>query len=148
MKTAEELSKHIRGSFFGPNWTFSNVRDQLSDVTREMAFEKVGDLNTIAVLTYHIFYFVNVQLHVLEGGPLEGSDKLSFNVPEFKTEEEWQKFVADSLDAANRHADLVAQREDSFLAEVCADEKYGTWFRNLEFLYITFTFYKVLMLRT
>ena len=57
---------------------------------------------------------------------------MSFNVPKFKTEEEWQQFVADSLDAANRHADLVAQREDSFLAEVCADEKYGTWFRNLE----------------
>lgn len=131
MKTTNEIAKHIRGAFFGPNWTFSNVKDQLGDVSLEQACIRVDGLHTIAELTYHIFYFVQVQLRVLEGGPLEGSDKLSFDVPRFRTESEWNTFVDDALKAAERHADLVEKADVSFLEEICVDPKYGTWWANL-----------------
>lgn len=132
MSTSERIAKQIRGVFFGGNWTDSNFKDQLTNVTLDHAFAKEGEHHTIAELAYHIVYFVKVQLRVLEGGPLQGSDAESFDVPAFKTEEEWRSFVDEALAAAKRHADLVAELDDEILFEPFVDEKYGTWWNNLE----------------
>jgi uncharacterized damage-inducible protein DinB len=131
MNEATNLSEQIQGVFFGGNWTDSNFKDQLADVTVEEAFTQIDGLNTIARLAYHISYFVNVQLRVLEGGPLEGRDAESFDVPEFRTEEEWRSFLDAALRNARRHADLVAELDDKVLATPFVNAKYGSWWENL-----------------
>jgi hypothetical protein len=77
MTTSTQLAKHLRDVFFGGNWTVSNVKEQLADVTWLQAITPVASLNTIATLAFHISYFVPVINKVLQGGPLEGSDKLT-----------------------------------------------------------------------
>ena len=47
-----------------------NVKDQLSDVDLDMATYKLDGFNTIAVLTFHIGYYVRAVLSVLEDQPL------------------------------------------------------------------------------
>lgn len=132
IKFAERVAEQIHGVFFGGNWTDSNFKDQLESVTLNQAFAKKGEHNTIAELAYHIVYFVKVQLRVLEGGPLQGSDAESFDVPAFKIEEEWRSFLDEALAAAKRHADSVAELDDEILFEPFVDEKFGTWWDNLE----------------
>ena len=81
MTVTQQSAKHLREVFFGGNWTWSNVKDQLSDVDLDMATYKLDGFNTIAVLTFHIGYYVRAVLSVLEDQPLNASDKFSFDLP-------------------------------------------------------------------
>ena len=89
MNASTQLAKHLREVFFGGNWTVSNVKEQLADVTWQQATTQVQSFNTIATLAFHISYFVSVVTKVLEGGPLEGNDKLSFAHPPINSQEDW-----------------------------------------------------------
>ena len=131
MNTSAQIAKQIRGVFFGGNWTDSNFKDQLAEVNWEQAFAKIGDHNNIAELAYHIIYFVRVQLRVLEGGSLQGNDAESFDVPAFKSDQEWRSFIDEALVAAKRHAELVARLDDAILFQAFVEKKYGTWWDNL-----------------
>jgi len=100
MNVSQQLSNHVFDIYFGKNWTATNFRDTLKGITLEEALTKVHGLNSIAALVHHINYYVSLQLRVLEGGPLEGSDKISFNHPEFKTQEEWDNYLKGILEQA------------------------------------------------
>jgi hypothetical protein len=58
MTTAQQLAKHFRGVYLGGNWTASNLKDQLVDVSLEEAKTKIHNLNTILALTFHIGYYI------------------------------------------------------------------------------------------
>jgi hypothetical protein len=45
----------------------TNFKDQLSDVTWEQAVTKIGSLNTIAMLTFHIDYYIAGIIPVFKG---------------------------------------------------------------------------------
>ncbi|MDQ1090002.1 hypothetical protein QE390_004606 [Siphonobacter sp. SORGH_AS 1065] len=64
---SQQISKHLREVYFGGNWTFSNLRDQLADVSWEQATTQVYDLNTIVALIYHVHYYVAAILRVFRG---------------------------------------------------------------------------------
>jgi len=131
MSLGAGISKQIRGVFFGGNWTDSNFKDQLADVSLQEAYAGADEANTIAQLTYHISYFVKVQVRVMEGGPLKGSDSESFDVPAYTKEEEWRSFIEEVLKLAARHASLVSQLEDEVFSQPFIDQKYGSWWDNL-----------------
>jgi uncharacterized damage-inducible protein DinB len=128
---ASNMAKHFREVFNGGNWTVSNVRDQLKDVTRQQSVQKAGDLNTIATLTFHIGYFVRVALKVLEGGPLEGKDSESLSHPAISNQQDWDNMVSRLLEEAERFALLVAELPDEKMWEPFADQKYGNYYRNI-----------------
>lgn len=127
----KQLAKHFREVYYGGNWTWVNLRDTLKDISWEEAVARVHEGNTIAVLVYHISYYVSVQLKVLKGGPLEGTDKDSFNSPAIRSKEEWDTLLNRVWQEADEYATLVEQFPDSRLEEFFVIEKYGTWFRNL-----------------
>ncbi len=81
MSLSAHLAKHFRDVHFGGNWTAVNLKDTLADVSLEEATTKVGSLNTILALVYHINYYVTAILKVLNGGPLDASDKFSYDHP-------------------------------------------------------------------
>lgn len=126
-----QLSKHFHDVFFGGNWTFSNVRDNLKDVTWQQATTKVSTLNTIAVLVYHINYFVEAQLKVLNGKPLDSHDKFSFDCPPIHSKEDWEKLIDTVLTNAGKATELIAKLPDSKLTEDFTDKKYGNYMRNI-----------------
>ena len=131
MSLTLQIAKHFREIHFGENWTCSNLKDNLADVTWQQATTPVHSLNTIATLVYHINYYVSAVLKVLQGGPLESSDKLSFAHPPIQSAEDWQLLLDKAWAEAESFATLVEQLPEHRLWEVFTDEKYGTYYRNL-----------------
>ena len=67
MKLEQLLAKHLKEVFFESNWTGSSLRPHIKDVDWKMATHKIKDFNTIAVLVYHINYYVEAMNAVLQG---------------------------------------------------------------------------------
>jgi len=132
MKQTEQLAKHLREVFFGGNWTDSSLKQHLEDVSQQEAVTEVADLNTMAALVYHINYYIRAVLKVLAGGPLDASDRFSFDLPPIRSEADWKKL----LDAFWKEAeDLASQIEalpEATLSSTFVEEKYGSYNRNLQ----------------
>lgn len=131
MTAPQHLAKHFRDVHFGGNWTDVNLKDTLADVNWKQATTKVQDLNTIAVLVFHINYYVSAIIKVLLQQPLKASDKYSFDLPPLTSEEDWQALVTKTMTEAEQLAVLIEQLEENILNETFADPKYGSYFRNL-----------------
>ncbi|MEY4432931.1 MAG: hypothetical protein RLZZ44_1061 [Bacteroidota bacterium] len=131
MNTTQQLAKHCRDVHFGGNWTFVNLKDTLADITWQEAITQYQDSNTIATLLFHINYYVNPVARVLQGEPLNASDKFSFDCPSITSQEEWEHLVQKALDEAEQFAKEIEKLEESKLFEVFSEEKYGNYFRNL-----------------
>lgn len=65
MNPIQQIAKHFRDVHFGGNWTSVNLKDTLADINWQQATTKVHDLNTIAVLVFHVNYYVSPVLKVL-----------------------------------------------------------------------------------
>jgi hypothetical protein len=131
MSLSAQLAKHLRDIHFGGNWTVSSMKEHLSDVTWQEATTKVHSFNTIATLTYHVNYYVEVALKVLQGEPLESKDEYSFNTPPIHSEEEWQKLLEKAWADAEKLAGLVEQLPEDKIWETFVAKKYGNYYRNI-----------------
>ena len=131
MNLTGQIAKHFREIHFGGNWTCSNLKDNLSDVTWQQAVTQVHNFNTIATLAYHINYYVSAVLKVLQGGPLEAKDAYSFAHPPIQSQEDWEKFLEKMWADGENFAGLVALLPEHKLWENFTDEKYGNYYRNL-----------------
>jgi uncharacterized damage-inducible protein DinB len=131
MNTTQQLAKHCRDVHFGGNWTFVNLKDTLADITWQEATTQYQDSNTIATLLFHINYYINPVARVLQGEPLNASDKFSFDCPTITSQEEWEHLVQKALDEAEQFAKEIEKLEESKLFEVFSEDKYGNYFRNL-----------------
>jgi hypothetical protein len=125
-----EIARQGRECFFGKNWTWVNFQETLSGLNRESALRQVHGFNTIATLVYHIGYYFDAQVRVLEGGTLDASDKASFHHPPVDSEADWQQLVDRLFDTARRWIALVEIFDDQKLSETFLEEKYGNWYRN------------------
>ena len=131
MHTSDQLAKHVRGVYFGPNWSDNNLKMHLSEVTWEDANRQVGSLNTIVKLAYHVNYFVVGVSKVLEGGPLEIRDKFSFDHPIINSEEDWKRLCDQMWKDGERFAALIEKMPEERLSEDFTDPKYGNYLTNL-----------------
>lgn len=132
MTLSEKIATHFREVHFGNNWTSSNLKDTLAGVSWQQAIAKIQSLNTIAALVYHINYYVSAVLKVLQGEPLTASDKYSFDLPPIQSDRDWQHLMDKLWKDAENSAGLIEQMADSKLDEIFVDEKYGTYYRNLQ----------------
>ena len=131
MCLTQQIAKHFRDIYFGGNWTAVNLKDTLSDISWEQAIAKVHDFNSIAVLVFHINYFVGAALNVLQGEPLNAHDKFSFDLPPITSAEDWQQLVNKTFTNAESFAAEIEKLNEAKLFEVFADPKYGTYYRNI-----------------
>jgi len=133
MSSTSQLAKRFREVLLNGLWIANtNFKDQLSDVTWEQATTKVGTLNTIAMLTFHIDYYIAGILNVFEGGNLEIKDKYSFDLPPIESQEQWETLLNKLWNDSEKFAALLEQMPDSKMNEVFVDEKYGTYLRNID----------------
>ena len=130
MNLTAQIAKHFREVHFGGNWTSSNLKDHLADVTWQQATTQVYSINPIATLVYHINYYVSAILKVLRGEPLDAHDKYSFDLPPILSQEDWEKLLDKTWTDAEDFAILVEQLPESKLGENFSDEKYGSYYRN------------------
>ncbi len=131
MQLSAQIAQQFREVQLHGNWVATNLKTQLSDVTRNEATAKIGTLNTIAALTFHIHYYVAGLITVLEGGPLTIRDKYSFDLPALNSEADWQELLQRTWNDAEKFAKLVEQLPVEKLAADFVDEKYGNYFRNI-----------------
>jgi len=131
MSLTKQIAKHFRDVHFGGNWTCSNLKDTLGGLTWQQATTQVHSLNTIATLVFHMNYFVDVVLKVLQGGPLTGNDKYSFDHPLINSQEDWDNFLNKVWADAEMMTGLLEELPESKLMEVFCDDKYGNYNRNL-----------------
>lgn len=131
MTDAQKIAKQFRELYFGGNWTWVNLKDSLEGITVKQANKKVNGFNSIAVLVYHMSYYVTIQLRVLKGKSLRGTDQDSFNGPPVRTKKDWDTLLKKTWKEAREYAALVDALPDKKLDEIFIEEKYGTWYRNL-----------------
>ena len=131
MNLTEQIAKHIREVHFGGNWTASNLKENLAGISWQQATTNVNSFNTIAALVYHMNYFVCVVIRVLEGGPLEGNDKFSFDCPPIQSREDWEELLDKTSGDAEKFACLVEALPENKLMEDFCDNKYGNYYRNI-----------------
>ena len=131
MNLTTQIAKHVRDVHFGGNWTSVNLKETLAGVDWRQATTKVHSFNTIAVLVYHMNYYISVVTEVLEGKPLNASDKYSFNLPPIQSQEDWGKLLDKTWTEAENFARLVEQLPESRLWEDFSENKYGNYYRNL-----------------
>ena len=127
------IANRLREVLLNGKWIANtNFKEQILSVNWEQAIQKVGNLNTIALLTFHINYYLDGLLNVFNGGKLEIKDKYSFDLPEIRSEKDWSKLVNDFLSNSEMFAKQVEQMDESMLDQPFADEKYGSYLRNIE----------------
>jgi len=127
------IARRLREVFLNGHWIANtNYKEQIQSINWEQATQKIGHLNTIAALTYHINYYLSGLLNAFENGKLEISDKYSFDLPPINSESDWNKLVDEFLSNSEKFAVMVEQMEDSRFDEPFIDEKYGTCLRNIE----------------
>ncbi len=128
-----KLSERIREVLLDGKWIANtNFKDQLLNISLEQAIQKVDGLNTIAMLTFHVNYYMAGILNVLNGGELEINDKYSFELPEIRSEKDWEIMVSEFIKNAEEFADKIEKLDESILDKPFAEEKYGSYLRNLE----------------
>lgn len=131
MTLTNQIANQFREVLLNGTWVSSNYKAQISDVSWEQANTKIGSLNTIAALTFHINYYVAGVLNVLEGGSLDIRDKYSFDMPPVESKEDWDKLLDKMWNDAEKFASLVDQMPDEKLSETFVEKKYGDYRRNL-----------------
>lgn len=125
------ISKQLHDLYYGVNWTWSNVKDVLADVTWQEATMQVYGCNSIATLAYHFSYYLPKQLEVLNGGPLTGKDKESFEHPPINNAQDWQDMLQRIFANVDALVTKLPEMPDEVWKEVFVEEKYGTYYRNL-----------------
>jgi hypothetical protein len=131
MTLAANIAKHLREVHFGGNWTSVSLKDQLADVTWHEAATTIGSMNSIVTLVYHTGYYIAEVTKVLQGQPLQASDKKSFEHEPLTNEEDWQQLLATTWVNAEVFATLIEQLPDNLLLQDFTDAKYGSYYRNL-----------------
>jgi uncharacterized damage-inducible protein DinB len=125
------IANHLRQVYQGGNWTTANIKQLLSDVSWSEAQLKVHELNSIAMLVYHLHYYVRKVTPVLEGQPLVATDKESFDVPLLPNQEAWEALLTEYFADAETFAQRIENLPDEILKTDFTDPKYGNYFRNL-----------------
>lgn len=133
MDRPKYLADRLREVLLNGRWIANtNYRDQLSQLSWEQARTAVGSLNTIAMLAYHIDYYLAGILQVFDGGDLEIRDRYSFDLPPLQGPGDWDELRTRLRTHAERFACHVEGMTEAELQEVFVDEKYGTYERNIE----------------
>ena len=131
MTFAAQIADQFRQVQLNGTWIATNLKAELTTVTWQQATTKIGTLNTIADLAFHINYYIAGVVQVLEGGSLDIRDKYSFDRPPIESQADWEQLQAKIWSDAEQFANLAEQLSDEQLQAGFVDEKYGNYFRNL-----------------
>ena len=130
---ATELAKRFREvTLDGKRVAFTNLKEQLSDLTMAQATTKISTLNTIAALTFHINYYIQGVLHVFEGGELTIRDKYSYDLEPIVSEEDWIQLRDTLFTNAEKFATHIDQMSEEKLSSGFVKEEYGSYQLNID----------------
>lgn len=133
MESPQQLANRLREVILNGTWIANtNYKVLLADVNLDMANIKIGSLNTIGQLTFHINYYIDGVNHVFDHGLLEIKDIYSFDMPALETEVGWKMLKNQLFQNAEDLALNVEKMTSQELDAIFVFEKYGTYCRNME----------------
>lgn len=129
----QDLADRLKEVLLNGKWIANtNFKEEIISISWEQAIEKVGNLNTIALLTFHVNYYIKGLLNVFEGGNLEIKDKFSFDMTEITSEMDWFNLVDEFVSNAEKFINRVETIDDCLLTQAFVKEEYGSYLRNIE----------------
>ena len=133
MDRSKSLAGRLDEVLLSGRWIANtNWKTQLEDLDWTQAAQRIGSLNSIASLTFHVNYYLAGLINVFKGGSLDIRDKYSFDMPPIESQSDWDKLVDEFLANSATFVSEVARLPDGKLDEPFVDEKYGTLLRNVE----------------
>lgn len=133
MTRSHSLASRLREVLLDGRWIANtNYQDQLADLNWQEATRQVEDLNTIALLTFHVNYYLAGILEVFRGGELTIRDKYSFDLPPITSVSDWDSLRQEFLDNSEAFVKAVEAIPDSQLDLPFVKEAYGSYLRNIE----------------
>lgn len=133
MESGLQLATRFNEVILDGKWIANtNWKTVIDSVNWQQATQKVGDLNTIALLTFHINYYIAGVLHVFKGGDLVIRDKFSFEAPSISSKADWEALKNDLYSNATQFATFVETMSETQLEAGFVKEEYGTYRRNIE----------------
>ncbi len=127
-----ELEKRFREVLLdGKLIAFTNIKEQLSDLSMEHATTKIDTLNTIADLTFHLNYYIHGVLLVFEGGELTIRDKFSYDSQPINSENDWVKLRDQLLSNAEKFASHIGAMSNEKLDSGFVKPEYGSYQKNI-----------------
>ncbi|MFN3942044.1 MAG: DUF1572 family protein [Flavobacterium sp.] len=129
----KDLANRLREVLLNGKWIANtNLKEQITSTSWGQAMERIGSLNTIALLTFHVNYYLKGVLTVLQGGKLEIKDKYSFDMPEISSESDWFNLVNEFVSNAENFINHVENMDENLLTQPFVKEEYGSYLRNIE----------------
>lgn len=133
MQLSSTLASRLQEVYLDGKWIAqTNYSNLLHEIPVDVAVKKVGSLNSITQLTYHINYYLAGLIQVLDGGELDIRDKYSFDLSPISSEEDWQQLISELLANANSFIHAVKKLSNDNLLAPFVKEEYGTYLRNIE----------------
>ena len=94
MKQSEQLARWCKEVLLEGLWIANaNYKDQLKDLTWKQAINQIGSLNSVALLTFHVNYYISGILPIFERSSLKISDQYSFDAPPITSQTQWERRV-------------------------------------------------------
>lgn len=132
MNQAQQLASRFNEALINGKWvTNTHFKDILSDVSFKEATTSYKTLNSIALLTFHINYYIAGVLEVFKGNDLTIRDKYSFDMPELTTEKQWIVLRDTLIQNAQEFASYLSKLTDAEIEAPFVEEKYGNYNRNM-----------------
>ncbi len=131
MSLSAQFASDVRSLYFDGGFVGACIKDHVADLTWEEAARRPEGFNSIAMLVFHLDYYVRAVTKVLQGGPLDAHDKYSFDCPVIASSADWESLRDGAFANAEIFAALIEKLSDDELQGDFVDGKYGTWFRNL-----------------
>ncbi len=133
MTRCHSLAIRLREVFIDGKWIANtNVKHEIQSASWQESIKVVHGFNSIAALTYHLTYYLKGLNSAYETGKLDINDKFSFDLPDIKCEQDWEKLKEEFLLQAELFSDKIEAMDDAFLEDDFIDKKYGTNLRNIE----------------
>jgi hypothetical protein len=115
---AVQTANRFREVILNGTWIAStNYKDQLGNLSYEIATTQINSLNTIAILAQHIHYYINGINVVFNRGKLDIKDSYSFDFEPILSQDQWESFLNRFWNDAEEFAAYV---------------EYGTYLRNID----------------
>lgn len=131
MNLNKQIASQFRDVHIDGTWIATNYKAELSEISWQVATTKVGSLNTIAALTYHINYYLAGVLEVFDGGTLTIKDKYSFDLPPITSQKEWEDLQNQMWANTEKLTQHLNNLNSDQLMEGFAGGQYGSNYRNI-----------------
>lgn len=133
MNSSSTLANRLKEVLTEGTWvTGTNYKAEIEEMDWEDATRSMNNLNSVALLTFHINYYLDGVSRFFEGGNLDISDAFSFNAPPVNSEKDWIDLKEQFYSNATRFIRLVEKMSESQLQSIFVDPKYGTYQRNVD----------------